>query len=116
MATPADRIGARRLVVGAHYGWRDWLVQRVTAVMMEGKGDLLPVSAFPIDGTWPVGTTKWEKRNISLTVPVWDSHQSTSANLGLGFHPAGDRSPRRNPVRRRLIPVSAGSCRSKWGW
>ncbi len=48
-------------------------VKRVTAVMMEGKGDLLPVSAFPIDGTWPTGTTKWEKRNIATEVPVWDS-------------------------------------------
>ncbi len=48
-------------------------VQRVTAVMMEGKGDLLPVSAFPIDGTWPVGTTKWEKRNIALEIPEWDA-------------------------------------------
>jgi pyruvate-ferredoxin/flavodoxin oxidoreductase len=48
-------------------------VQRVTAVMMEGKGDLLPVSAFPVDGTWPTGTTKWEKRNIALEIPEWDS-------------------------------------------
>jgi pyruvate-ferredoxin/flavodoxin oxidoreductase len=47
-------------------------VKRVTAVMMEGKGDLLPVSAFPVDGTWPVGTAKWEKRNIAAEIPVWD--------------------------------------------
>jgi pyruvate-ferredoxin/flavodoxin oxidoreductase len=47
-------------------------VQRVTAIMMQGNGDLLPVSAFPVDGTWPVGTTKWEKRNIALDIPVWD--------------------------------------------
>jgi pyruvate-ferredoxin/flavodoxin oxidoreductase len=47
-------------------------VQRVTAVMMANKGDLLPVSAFPVDGTWPVGTAKWEKRNIALEIPVWD--------------------------------------------
>jgi pyruvate-ferredoxin/flavodoxin oxidoreductase len=47
-------------------------VRRVTAVMLEGKGDLLPVSAFPVDGTWPVGTAKWEKRNIALEIPVWD--------------------------------------------
>jgi pyruvate-ferredoxin/flavodoxin oxidoreductase len=33
---------------------------------------LLPVSAFPVDGTWPTGTTKWEKRNIALEIPVWD--------------------------------------------
>ncbi len=48
-------------------------VKRVTAVMMEGKGDLLPVSAFPVDGTWPLATTKWEKRNIALEIPEWDA-------------------------------------------
>src|SRR6185295_9704042 len=41
-------------------------VQKVSAVMMAGKGDLLPVSAFPVDGTWPVGPAKWEKRNLAL--------------------------------------------------
>ena len=48
-------------------------VQKVTAVILAGKGDLLPVSAFPIDGTWPMGTAKWEKRNLALEIPVWDS-------------------------------------------
>jgi pyruvate-ferredoxin/flavodoxin oxidoreductase len=48
------------------------LVQKVTAVLMAGKGDLLPVSAFPVDGTWPTGTAKWEKRNLALEIPVWD--------------------------------------------
>src|SRR4029077_5234734 len=48
-------------------------VRRMTAVILAGKGDLLPVSAFPIDGTWPMGTAKWEKRNIALELPVWDS-------------------------------------------
>jgi len=47
-------------------------VQKVTAVMIEGKGDSLPVSAFPVDGTWPTGTTKWEKRAIALEIPSWD--------------------------------------------
>ncbi len=47
-------------------------VQRITAVLLAGKGDLLPVSAFPVDGTWPVGTAKWEKRNLALEIPVWD--------------------------------------------
>ncbi|MCO6453591.1 MAG: pyruvate:ferredoxin (flavodoxin) oxidoreductase [Caldilineales bacterium] len=47
-------------------------VQEVTAVMMAGKGDSLPVSALPIDGTYPTATTQWEKRNINLEVPVWD--------------------------------------------
>ncbi len=47
-------------------------IQKVTAKIMAGGGDLLPVSAMPIDGTYPSGTTKWEKRNISLDVPVWE--------------------------------------------
>jgi pyruvate-ferredoxin/flavodoxin oxidoreductase len=47
-------------------------VQNVTAPIIAGQGDSLPVSMFPDDGTYPVGTTRWEKRNISLEVPVWD--------------------------------------------
>jgi pyruvate-ferredoxin/flavodoxin oxidoreductase len=47
-------------------------VKRVTAVLMAGKGDLLPVSAFPVDGTWPLGTSRWEKRNLAAEIPVWD--------------------------------------------
>ncbi|MBP7963228.1 MAG: pyruvate:ferredoxin (flavodoxin) oxidoreductase [Caldilineaceae bacterium] len=47
-------------------------VQNVTAMMIAGRGDELPVSAMPIDGTYPTGTTQWEKRNVSLVVPVWD--------------------------------------------
>ncbi|MBN8708998.1 MAG: pyruvate:ferredoxin (flavodoxin) oxidoreductase [Verrucomicrobia bacterium 61-8] len=48
-------------------------VQHVTAPMMAGLGDELPVSAFPPDGTWPTGTAKWEKRNVGLAVPIWNS-------------------------------------------
>ena len=40
--------------------------------MLANHGDQLPVSAFPIDGTWPVGTSKWEKRNLAADIPVWD--------------------------------------------
>lgn len=47
-------------------------IQRVTAMMMSNQGDLLPVSAFPVDGTWPSGTAKWEKRSIATEIPVWD--------------------------------------------
>ena len=47
-------------------------VRNVTAEMIAGRGDQLPVSAFPEDGTYPVGTTRWEKRNIALDVPVWE--------------------------------------------
>ena len=47
-------------------------VRNVTAEMIAGRGDRLPVSAFPEDGTYPVGTTRWEKRNIAQDVPVWE--------------------------------------------
>jgi pyruvate-ferredoxin/flavodoxin oxidoreductase len=55
-------------------------VQKVTAVMLAGKGDLLPVSAFPVDGTWPMGTAKWEKRNLALEIPVWDAKVCIQCN------------------------------------
>jgi len=47
-------------------------VERVTAVMMAGEGDRLPVSALPVDGTFPTGTTKYEKRAIAQSIPIWD--------------------------------------------
>lgn len=47
-------------------------VKNVTAMMMAGRGDELPVSALPVDGTYPSATTQWEKRNISTFVPLWE--------------------------------------------
>ncbi len=47
-------------------------VRRVLGPMIEGRGDSLPVSALPCDGTYPSGTARWEKRNIALEMPVWD--------------------------------------------
>ncbi len=55
-------------------------VRKITAEMMADRGDELPVSALPADGTYPVGTTKWEKRNVSLTVSCWD--QNTCIQCG----------------------------------
>ncbi len=46
-------------------------VKEVTAKMIEGKGDELKVSQIPDDGTWPTGTTQYEKRNIAVSVPQW---------------------------------------------
>jgi pyruvate-ferredoxin/flavodoxin oxidoreductase len=48
-------------------------VRTVTAEMMAGRGDELPVSALPVDGTYPSGTTAYEKRNVSELVAAWDS-------------------------------------------
>ncbi len=47
-------------------------VQNFTARIIAGQGDSLPVSAFPVDGTFPTGTAQWEKRNIALEIPSWD--------------------------------------------
>ena len=48
-------------------------VRDVLGEIIGGRGDLLPVSKMPCDGTFPTGTARWEKRNISLEIPVWDS-------------------------------------------
>ena len=47
-------------------------VQLVSARLIAGEGDALPVSALPADGAWPAGTTQWEKRDLAHEVPVWD--------------------------------------------
>ncbi|MFL5256881.1 MAG: pyruvate:ferredoxin (flavodoxin) oxidoreductase [Rhodopila sp.] len=55
-------------------------VRRVTAMMLEGRGDEIPVSAMPVDGTWPSGTAAWEKRNVAEAVPLWN--QDTCVQCG----------------------------------
>jgi pyruvate-ferredoxin/flavodoxin oxidoreductase len=47
-------------------------VRRVTGMIMAGQGDRLPVSALPVDGTFPTGTARWEKRSIAQEIPIWD--------------------------------------------
>jgi pyruvate-ferredoxin/flavodoxin oxidoreductase len=47
-------------------------VKAVSAVMLAGRGDELPVSAFAVDGTWPMSTARWEKRNLAANIPVWE--------------------------------------------
>ena len=47
-------------------------VRRVSGTLLAGRGDTLPVSAFPPDGVWPTGTCQWEKRNLAQEIPVWD--------------------------------------------
>lgn len=47
-------------------------VKKVTKVLLQERGDELPVSALPFDGTYPTGTTKWESRNIAAYIPEWD--------------------------------------------
>ena len=47
-------------------------VQKVTAKIIAQQGNDLPVSAMPDDGTWPMSTTQWEKRNVATQIPRWD--------------------------------------------
>ncbi|MDX2081176.1 MAG: pyruvate:ferredoxin (flavodoxin) oxidoreductase [Terrimicrobiaceae bacterium] len=48
-------------------------VRNVCGPLLAGRGDALPVSAFPPDGVWPTGTSRWEKRNLAQEIPVWDA-------------------------------------------
>jgi pyruvate-ferredoxin/flavodoxin oxidoreductase len=52
-------------------------VREVIGEIIAGRGDHLPVSRFPVDGTWPVGSAKWEKRNLAPEIPVWDEQLCT---------------------------------------
>jgi pyruvate-ferredoxin/flavodoxin oxidoreductase len=63
--------GARVTLPPTYEGESDF-VRRVTARLLAGEGDLLPVSAMPVDGCWPTATSRVEKRNIALEVPGWD--------------------------------------------
>ncbi len=68
-ATATSELGLRDVVPGT----APEFVQRVTSLMLEGKGDLLPVSALPVDGTFPTGTTQYEKRSIAREIPIFDA-------------------------------------------
>lgn len=48
-------------------------VKTVTAKMIAGKGDYIPISFLPVDGTYPSATTKWEKRNVAQDIPIWEA-------------------------------------------
>ncbi len=56
-------------------------VQSVTSEIIAGRGDNLPVSAFPDDGTYPTGTTQYEKRNIAVDIPVWEPELCIQCNI-----------------------------------
>lgn len=58
----------------------DEFVKKVLAPIIKGNGDQLPVSAMPVDGTFPTGTARWEKRNIALEIPVWESDLCIQCN------------------------------------
>ncbi|OJT42418.1 pyruvate:ferredoxin (flavodoxin) oxidoreductase [Serratia plymuthica] len=85
-------------------------VKTVTAAMLAGLGDALPVSAFPPDGTWPVGTTQWEKRNIAETIPLWQPDLCTQCNHCVAACPhSAIRAKVVQPQAMELAPASLQS-------
>ncbi|GMQ80569.1 MAG: hypothetical protein BMS9Abin04_580 [Planctomycetia bacterium] len=70
-------------------------VRRVTNVLLDGRGDALPVSALPVDGTFPTGTARFEKRSIAQEIPIWDPASSTKSGPCRLAVP-----PPRSPIRR----------------
>ncbi|MEH0876381.1 pyruvate:ferredoxin (flavodoxin) oxidoreductase [Pectobacterium cacticida] len=75
-------------------------VKTVTATMLAGLGDTLPVSALPPDGTWPTGTTQWEKRNIAEAIPLWQPQICTQCNHCVAACPHA-------AIRAKVVPPEA---------
>ena len=71
------------------YGEAPDFVKQVLGEIIVGRGDDLPVSAFPVDGTFPLGTTRFEKRDIADEVPVWDADLCTQCNKCVAICPHG---------------------------
>jgi pyruvate-ferredoxin/flavodoxin oxidoreductase len=72
VAVPAAPDAEATATVPPSYPGAPEFVLKVTARLLEERGDLMPVSALPVDGCWPTGTSRFEKRNIALETPVWD--------------------------------------------
>ena len=89
----------RRLPAVAGEGATDF-VQRVTARIIAGEGDLLPVSALPVDGTFPTGTASVEKRSIAHEIPIWDPEICIQCGLCSLVCPHA-------AIRMKAFPVSA---------
>jgi pyruvate-ferredoxin/flavodoxin oxidoreductase len=82
-------------------------VRHVTGPMIAGQGDLLPVSAVPADGTFPVGTSRWEKRNIAESIPVWDEITCIQCNKCTFVCPhAAIRAKACEPEMLRAAPLT----------
>ncbi len=80
-------------------------VKRVTAMIIAGHGDALPVSAFPVDGTWPTATAQWEKRNIAAEIPAWEPSLCIQCNKCVLVCPhAAIRAKVFEPVRAETAP------------
>ncbi len=90
-------------------------IGQVTARLLAGEGDLLPVSAFPADGTWPSATTRWEKRNLTAQIPVWDTELCIQCGKCVLVCPhAAIRAQVYEPTRLATAPEKFLSTEARW--
>lgn len=84
-------------------------VQTVTGEMIARRGEEIPVSLLPNDGTYPVGTTKYEKRNVGLEIPVWDPEACIQCNQCAFVCPHGT-------IRPKIYDASLANGDAPEGW
>ncbi|MFZ5806378.1 MAG: pyruvate:ferredoxin (flavodoxin) oxidoreductase [Verrucomicrobiota bacterium] len=90
-------------------------VRNVTAQIMAEHGDMLPVSAMPADGTFPTGTSQWEKRGLALDIPVWDSEICIQCGKCVMVCPHSCiRSKIFDSNENQNLPEGFLSCKAKW--
>ncbi len=90
-------------------------VHQVLGEIIAGRGDDLPVSAFPVDGTYPTGTTQWEKRNIALEIPDWDADICIQCGKCVFVCPhAVIREKVYDPSLLEKAPSSFPSAKARW--
>jgi len=77
-------------------------VQQVTGEIIAGRGDAIPVSLMPADGTFPLGTAAWEKRNLALEVPVWEADICTQCGKCVFVCP-------HSVIRSKIFPAEAAT-------
>ncbi|MEJ2344936.1 MAG: pyruvate:ferredoxin (flavodoxin) oxidoreductase [Gammaproteobacteria bacterium] len=77
-------------------------VRRVTGEMIAGRGDAIPVSLLPVDGTFPVGTAAYDKRNLALEIPVWEPDICTQCGKCVFVCP-------HSVIRAKVFPAEAAA-------
>lgn len=94
-----DNVGSERHALALPAGAPEF-VRKVTARIVQGQGDRIPVSQLPVDGTFPVGTAKYEKRNLAQAIPVWETDLCTHCGKCAFVCP-------HSAIRSKAFPVEA---------
>ncbi len=110
-AVASSRISMRRVVPAS----APEFVQLVSARLIAGEGDRLPVSAVPADGSWPTGTTQWEKRDLASEVPAWDREICIQCGKCVLVCPhAVIRAAVYEPAALAAAPAGFPSAKARW--